>query len=143
MQADLIERLEQGTGADRTLDGDIALALGLPQAYFDGFDTDDDGCTPFPGFKHVDGPGCFFGEPKWAGGGRSWVAPAFTESLDAVISVMTQKLPGWVWLKRSPLVMSVYQPSDDDDVWADHCEARASSDCRALMAAVLRALSRR
>jgi hypothetical protein len=143
MLADLIERLEQGTGADRTLDGDIALALGLPQAYFDSFDTDDNGRSPFTGFKEVDGPECFFGEPEWAGGGRSWVAPVFTASLDAVISAMEQKLPGWVWLKRSPLVMGIYRPSDDDDVWADHCEARAPSDSRALMAAVLRALSRR
>lgn len=143
MLSDLIERLEQGSGADRALDGDIALALGMPQAYFDSFDTDENGRSPFTGFKEVDGPECFFGKPEWAGGGRSWVAPAFTASLDAVTAVIDERLAGWEWLKRSPLVMTIYQPSDeDDDFWPAHFEAKAPSDCRALLAAFLKAISR-
>jgi hypothetical protein len=80
---DLKSRLAEASGADRELDGDIALAFGLPQEFFgDGFK---------PGY--VDGPNSC-GPGRWAGGGKSYDAPDFTSSLDACRDLNERLFPG-------------------------------------------------
>jgi hypothetical protein len=87
----LRETAKKAKNASWRLDARIALALGLPQAYFNGFKTDTDG-YPFAGFADVDGPSCF-GAAHWGGGGRGWHAPPFTASLDAALTIVPK---GWI-----------------------------------------------
>lgn len=91
---DLKRRLEEATGPDRTIDGEIALAFSLPQNFFNSFETDVDGYL-YEGFKEVDGPECFNGAPIWSGGGRSWTAAKFTASIDATLALAARQFPEW------------------------------------------------
>jgi hypothetical protein len=92
---ELAERLEKASGPDRVLDGDLALAFGLPQEFFNQFAADIDG-IPFKttGFDNVDGPDCYHA-PIWGGGGRRWEAPTYTSSIDAAVALIEKALPEW------------------------------------------------
>lgn len=136
---DLIERVERGAGEDRRLDADICIALRI-HPYGSGHwlkdrvssfhhDTncdgwvqpmDRDGVTPLPG--------------------GSWKTGAYTTSLDAVLALIEEKLPGAAFVVHGP---------DDGwffggigpclgEAWGDDCSA--TSPARALLAAALRAL---
>lgn len=90
----LIAALEAAESGNRALDAEIALLIGAPQAYFNGLGSDVDG-YPFGGFGDVDGPDCFDGDAIWAGGGRSWCSPAYTESVDDALALVPE---GWGWI---------------------------------------------
>jgi hypothetical protein len=72
---ELADRVEKASGPDRELDAKIALALGLPQSFFgEHFGT-----------PYVDGPEYHERDKAmWSGVGKSWSAPHYTASLDAV-----------------------------------------------------------
>lgn len=91
---DIEKRLAEADGPDRELDGAIASAFELPQQYFNQFTEDVDG-NPFEGFDsdRVDGPDCYYDAATWGGGGRAYVAPGFTASIDAAIELVEKILP--------------------------------------------------
>lgn len=91
-----LARVEAASGPDRRLDVAIAAALGQPQDYFAQFATDVDG-RPWVGWSDVDGPEFFTSEDRWSGGGRSWVAPAYTSCLDAAVALVERLFPGGGW----------------------------------------------
>nr|WP_278374556.1 hypothetical protein [Brucella anthropi] len=81
---DLITRLSKLDAPDREVDGIIAEIFGYPQEVFgDSFGTDD-----------VDGPEMHYDAATWSGEGKSWSAPYFTASVDAVIALAARELPG-------------------------------------------------
>ena len=132
----LLARVTACDGPDREVDGQIALAFGLPQAFFAQFSKDIDG-NPWRGFSNVDGPSCFGGTPKWGGGGRGWVAEAYTASIDAALALVGCVLPGWQWMLRggwAKLWMPNGRPPGND------FDAHAATPALALCAALLKAL---
>ncbi len=109
----LIERVESGAGSDRELDGKIVRALsGSIDHWF-----------PFAG-----------------GFMTEHTSPELTTSLDAVLSLIEAKLPGWRWLRKHPATMTVYQPSDYYKSWSRHFDGYSAQPARALLAAALRAI---
>lgn len=114
---ELIERVERGTGADRELDGKIARALsGSKDHWF-----------PFAG-----------------GFTTEQTAPPLSGSLDAVLALIEEKLPGAfgdVDLGALPVDQPLYGArlfSADWDPWKN-AAAEAASPARALLAAFLKA----
>jgi hypothetical protein len=70
---------------DRQLDGEIALGCGMPQAFFgEAF-----------GARLVEGPELTGDGGTWTGAGKTFKAPAFTASIEAIIEVIRRDLPGW------------------------------------------------
>lgn len=68
-------------------------------------------------------------------------APRVTESLDAALSLVEQKLPGWEWLVRSsPSYACVWQAKGVGDLSAEATLARPATPTLALLVALLRAL---
>lgn len=145
---EMIERVERGEGADRELDGDLCIELRAhpygPDHWLKDPDfsfhqhpcegwvqpMDRDGVTPLPG------------------GG--WAAPAYTTSLDTVVSLIEAKLPGWCCAAiRRPDTSIGYVHNnelafigiaDKPNPARRWFECRADSPARALLAATLRAL---
>lgn len=125
----LIARVEEGTGPDRELDLAVCLEIGRLQRDDKGevFYIDEDGARVF--------------------GGHGWeiITPKLTDSLDRVLSLIEQKLPGWV--------VSTIGQSDDRSWWAElrrgHqtsydnvalSNLKCASAPRAALAATLRAI---
>jgi hypothetical protein len=65
--------------------------------------------------------------------GKSWRVPSLTASLDAVVSLIEQVLPGAIWLVSSVNRANIRSP--DRSVFF----ANATSPARALLASLLRA----
>lgn len=75
----LIQRLEEATGPDRRLDGDIAQALGQVPSW----------CT----YRSEQQPSLWNdGRPGLRA--REWCAPHYTKSLDVSLSLLERCLPG-------------------------------------------------
>lgn len=109
---DLVERVESGTGVDRVVDGVIYdfLSTGLSVSA-----------------EHIvvhTSP-----DPKWL--------PRYTASLDTVVSLIEENLPGWEWLKHEPGRMWVAMKPIG---YRLEFSGSGSSDARALLAACLRAI---
>lgn len=88
---DLIERLEKAESGSRLLDAAIFKGLGGPlPSEFMGVGVDlkwqDDGSALFP-----------IGEMQ-----VRYNPPAYTTSLDAIVALIGEKLPGWTWQFQSP-----------------------------------------
>ena len=126
---ELIERVEKGEGADRELDGMVAAAMLQPQRN---------------GWKPWACPGGYVltetGDKPRPGMGQFIPASSYTTSLDAVLALIEEKLPGAAFVVHGP---------DDGwffggigpclgEAWGDDCSA--TSPARALLAAALRAL---
>jgi hypothetical protein len=108
----LIERVESGTGEDAALDGQIFDALSsLPvkAAHEAVLDRRR--------------------RPNWL--------PRYTSSLDAVLSLIEEKLPGWVWLRKESGTMLITKPPVGYRVGF---EGDLPYPARALLAAALRAI---
>jgi len=122
---ELIERVEKFEGADRELDGMVAAAMLQPQRN---------------GWKPWACPGGYVltetGDKPRPGMGQFIPAPSYTTSLDAVIALIEEKLPGWACkMERNSAGLSW------GAVWNRHSDksAEATSPARALLAAFLRA----
>ncbi|MGW9332756.1 hypothetical protein [Bosea sp. NPDC055594] len=84
---ELIERVEKGEGADRELDGAIHVAL-FPDSAASRFIT---GAYRSEWWKFGTPQGLVYRTEN--GGGLP--LPSYTTSLDAVIALIEEKLPGW------------------------------------------------
>lgn len=81
---DLITRLEGATGPDREIDAEIAVALSDdPDAWV---------VNPSPQRVFSGVPGCWTDGPH-----KIHLAPEYTASLDAALSLVAEKLPGSMW----------------------------------------------
>lgn len=122
LRPELIERVESGEGADRELDGDILDALHDPSA---------DKTWPFV-------------EGSYAAS----ITPRITSSLDAVVSLLDQKLPGWSWSlgqmrgrpERYRYRGFLSDHNTSDGIAVRYIEAECPTPARALLAACLRAI---
>jgi hypothetical protein len=89
----LAKRVQEASGPDRRLDGDIAAYLKLfPNGWMRMVPDE---------HKHADGlnePWRWFRKGEWGDGAETdWYAPKLTSSLEAVIALIQQLLPGWGW----------------------------------------------
>lgn len=149
----LIERCESGAGPDRDLERDIWIAMGW---LYERREKDRKPWLYAPaGFRH-DG---YRKDPadviSWSLGNM-----CLTTSLDAVVSLIEQKLPGWCpdVGKVPPFALApddhewsaalmgnerevTYGHGDPTEMAFDTYNGHASSGARALLAATLRALS--
>lgn len=134
---DLVERVESGTGSDRELDCLIDAAL-------DGRSISESGNMILarnsrpPHDTYILGwidPGKT--SRNFSEGPSRPPVPRYTASLDAVVSLIEQKLPGWEWLKHEPGRMWVAMKPIGYRV---KLSGSGSSDARALLAACLRAI---
>jgi hypothetical protein len=66
--------------------------------------------------------------------------PCLTSSIDAVVELMAQVLPGWGWLRKTPGTMSVYHVPSDPKEWAVHIDGVHSVPAIALLLALLKAM---
>ena len=121
----LIERVESGAGADRSIDGEVFIALSAE-------------CQAAGRVDHLCGVVGWW--PKDGPYESARNVPAYTSSLDAVLSLIEAKLPGWRWLRKHPATMTVYQPSDYYKSWSRHFDGYSAQPARALLAAALRAI---
>lgn len=68
----------------------------------------------------------------------------YTASIDAALALTERVLPGWVWLKKSPKVISLYRPLTDEEdaakAWAKHYDGTGATAPIAILAATLSAL---
>lgn len=122
----LIARVEEGTGPDRELEARVWCALG--------------------GFKFVtwDGAGCVYRDVNGINHvDRLHVRP-WTSSLDAVLSLIELKLPGWFWRvghgSHAGPWAHLNRVHPDSCLPEDEATSYAKSPARALLAATLRAL---
>ena len=142
VRPELIERVESGRGSDRELDLDVCLAIGhLQREKNDVFYIDEDGARVF--------------------GGHGWeiITPNLTGSLDRVLALIEQRMPGWCpsivqtlpeflnpndrpW--RGDLMGNVREESwgwgEPPEINYDTYGGEAHSAARALLAACLRAI---
>ena len=128
MQTDLtalIERVESGDGPDFELEREIGFALGIWKRVRIGErDMLEAGNEIF-----LDHPGAIY--------------PALLESLDAVLSLIGAKLPGWSWSVRheqSAPVTESWVWEDSPEGWTARGEIDGRQPARALLAAALRAI---
>lgn len=133
MQSDLtalIERVESGAGSDRGLDHAICCAV------LDA--TKHKGWWNFQAMRPR-------GEPERPAS-EFWkrFGPAYTSSLDAVLSLIEAKLPGWAFVVHGPDAGGTHYggvgPSLNEAWASDRPDSRAPSPARALLAAALRAI---
>jgi len=119
----LISRVEEGAGEDRELDGLVAqAALGF---------THDGEAEPYRKWSKIAKDGAI------VSGSASVMIRDYTSSLDAVLSLMEAKLPGWAWQAGSSDGGSIARVAQDGLRRADGV---AATPARALLAATLRAL---
>lgn len=84
MSSDLISRIEAATGPDRALDAEIAVAVGVvPEGAF----------RPCAALD----PGTFA-----TGAYTFWVAPRYTESVDAALTLVPENMLWRVGLNKEP-----------------------------------------
>jgi len=125
--ADLRARVEAATGADRVLDWQVGAATG-----HSSFDHDS---ALWPPFRE--------------GSRAEKAVPAYTASLDAVLALVGEKLPGWHVneLHQRPdeplwwadlLVREIEGPPGDEPTW--RANAHAATPALALLSALLAAL---
>lgn len=147
--SELIERVESGDEPDYFLHEEIALAVGgysvfqSKHGYWrfrspDGQETTADGrygdYDPQTGEKLPE-------EIAPSGWGDVLHVPEYTSSLDAVLSLIEAKLPGWYWGAEKMEPQSFEANVFDGRRAADRLHsAYSSSPARALLAAALRAL---
>lgn len=123
---ELAERCERGSGADRELDADIAMAvLGL---------THDGRPEPYRNYTRTDADGF-----QVTGADTVMVRP-YTISLDATVALLERVLPGWMWSVSASgnSWATVTGPPNRVGYWTS---GHPKSPARALLAATLRALS--
>lgn len=139
---DLVERVESGTGGDRELDCLLDAAL-------DGRSISESGNMILarnsrpPHDTYILGwidPGKT--SRNFSEGPARPPVPRYTTSLDAVVSLFEQRLPGWCWQTKRGFVCEaiVWQVCRDyDDEGCPTIGAHSVSPARALLAACLRA----
>jgi hypothetical protein len=96
--AELRERLEKATGGDREIDAAIFVAVEAPEQYSDDLRRYR---LPHPSLDEMDmcAPGTYWLVQR---SGRSLrTSPHYTASLDAIVSLIERKLPGWGWSAAS------------------------------------------
>ena len=64
----------------------------------------------------------------------------YTASIDAALALVERVLPGWHWIRKSPLSMTVYQDPKDEKAWAVHFDGAGATPALSLLAAILKAL---
>ncbi len=132
VRPELIERVESGEEPDRELDGDIAVAVyGGEVVWLTANYT----MEQYPARRHP--------SRMHVGGFANSHVPHFTGSVDAVLSLMEQKLPGWCWEAKHAIGCHaiVWQVCKDyDDEGCKTIGFHMSSSPRALLAACLRAI---
>ena len=117
----LLARVLEGTGPDRELDAEIALAFGVVSSRTGN---------------------CFYGHKYYSvmvldrdfyeHDGTAPELPPYTASLDAALTLLPE---GWGWRRRSNLTMAlVYGESEKYDLVSVHCDPP-----RALIAACIKA----
>lgn len=135
---ELIERVEKGEGADRELDALICVALqwigpkrpdGLHDGTIQNLRIAEDPSWPDEPWEDLN-----FEDAQ----GEAWTetTPAVVTSLDAVLALIEEKLPGWgCKMERNPSGLSW------GAIWNRHIDrsAEAKAPARALLAAFLRA----
>jgi hypothetical protein len=123
----LLPKLQSATGPDRELDAEIAVALRLHPA----------GAFRMYGL----GDGGMFG----VGAYKQWFAPPLTASVDAVLSLVGERLPGRFWAVSSPDSLrdvGHYQAEIAEGSMAFDCfTATAPTPALALLSALLSALA--
>lgn len=132
---DLIARAENGSGPDRELDARISAAI-EGRALRESVNWQNRpvllGKSSMP--PHDECVMCWLDLRE----APPHVLP-LGHSFDACLALFEQRLRGWAWLKKSPGVITVYQPADGG--WARHFDGSASSDNRAFLVAILRAIN--
>jgi len=125
----LLARVEEATGPDRELDAAIFCLLCCNPE-----NTDADLMDLINAGRYSDVIW------KMVGSGAGWAAfpPLFTSSLDATVALVETK--GLIWLRKHPMIMTVYRPLIDDGAWAVHYDASAATPSLALLAALLRSM---
>lgn len=120
---ELAERCEKATGPDREIDGDIAAALSLQPEWATVRSSRQ------PELFSDTGPGLR---------ARTWVAPKFTASLDAALSLAPE---GWAWMHGCAPGEAFFASLAvmDDDLRAPEVDVTAATAPLALCAAALRA----
>jgi hypothetical protein len=123
MLADLIKRVEEGEGADRELDRDIWCALGWT-------------------WERREWLYCPDGRRRDPTSVIDWLIyqMGLTASLDAVVALVEDKLPGTEWEARRLRLFSVGRVWDRGYHDISSVAAEASSPARALLAAALKAI---
>jgi hypothetical protein len=136
----LAERVEAAPGPDRELDQAIYHDV---LGYCRHVRTERSGAQSDTGFDCLDCGADSWGnksKPPYPPGQKLHdAAPAYTESLDAAMTLVPE---GSVWLRKSPETMSIYTPPTNEKVWAHHIDGKGATPALALTAAALRARAR-
>ncbi|WP_300379547.1 hypothetical protein [Henriciella sp.] len=98
----LVERLREAEEGTYELDRDIGLALGEWRYLPDDYELN----IQFPGSRFMEADDTIFNDSPASIGG-----PAYTQSLDAALALVEEKLPGWA-------VANLAQ-QDDRTWWAE------------------------
>lgn len=138
-RAELIERLEAGSGADRELDADISIALhALP---VDAPDWLRNNFTRL-GRLHDGSPGqiCVIHDNGLPG--ANWASAKLTSSLDACLALQNAVLPGWIRREVSWDSIAFWGVWLDDNQcpYTNETYGSHKSECRAWLIAILRAV---
>lgn len=120
----LLARVLEGTGPDRELDADIALAFGIVAQR---------GGNCFYGHKHYSV--MVLDRDYYDHDGNAPELPPFTASLDAALTLVPE---GCEWLRKTPQTMTVYRVPNDLKEWARHIDSHAATPARALIAACIK-----
>lgn len=117
--------VEQATGLDREADHKLAASAGL-----------------IP--ERMTRKGDYYSEDV-SPGYRSWACPAYTASVDAILALIAETLPGWGWVLGNEGYCNLYPPDYDSQrnpssissaewpetpalaLCAAYCRARAAS----------------
>lgn len=124
----LIARVEGGSGADRELDAEVAVAVGKALRLFEG--GQDPGWVAVPSASERDA--------------EVWdLADPYTASLDAVAALAEEMLPGWRWnvTRFENGLWDADAGKDDDSQWV--FVAGIATEVRARLAALLRSLQQK
>jgi hypothetical protein len=126
----LIERVESGAGADRSIDGEVFIALSAE-------------CQAAGRVDHLCGVVGWW--PKDGPYESARNVPAYTSSLDAVLSLIEAKLPGMSWeVRRSgfgtPSQAMIWDPMKSPPSSTIARISVETTPARALLAAALRAI---
>ncbi len=134
---ELITRLREAEGADRSLDAEIAFACGwrphMPKRHQNNPRARYEQCTVNPGTYEL-----------WIGGqpcGKEKHVPKYTESLDAALALVAEVLPGAVCRIKTGLAPTAIIQRTDDEHWAKspYRGLNAASPAIALLIALLQA----
>jgi hypothetical protein len=134
----LIERVEKCEGPDREIDALVYIALFDPDVMTDGGGYRGERPAQYQKASKIIADGW----DDLIGLGQIIGAPEYTASLDAVVTLIEQALPGWEWLRQTPGVMTVYRVPSDPKEWAVHIDGVHSVPALALLLAFLKAKER-